>query len=66
MAMLGFGALTSMAAPDVQANLPTPWLGVWERIMLGAFPLWAVVLAIMLLKKENAPASLNIQKHDIQ
>ena len=29
-----FGALTFRDAP-VAANLPTPWIGVWERINLG-------------------------------
>jgi hypothetical protein len=27
---------------------PTPWLGVIERTMLGAFLLWMVVLAVAL------------------
>lgn len=32
-----FAVLTSVDAPDVQANLPTPWLGIVERIMIGVF-----------------------------
>jgi len=44
-----FGALVGMNAPKVGANLPTPWIGVWERINIGAFLLWVGVLAIALL-----------------
>ena len=44
------GALSSMDAPGIDANLPTPWIGVWERINLGAWLLWVVVLAVTLLR----------------
>ena len=27
-----FGGLTFLDAPGLAANVPTPWLGVWERI----------------------------------
>jgi hypothetical protein len=60
--LLVFGALTGMDSPNVQANLPTPWLGVWERIMLGVFLLWAVVLAIILLRREKTSVLVNIKK----
>ena len=42
------GALTFLDAPRIAANLPTPWIGVWERINLAVFLLWVVVLAIRL------------------
>ena len=45
-----FGALTFLDAPRVAANLPTPWIGVWERINIGVFLLWVVVLATVLLR----------------
>jgi hypothetical protein len=32
------------------ANEPTPWMGVWERINIFAYLLWALVLAIGLLR----------------
>jgi len=44
------GALTSLDAPRLQANLPTPWMGVWERINIAVFLLWIVVLATALLR----------------
>jgi hypothetical protein len=49
-----FGALTFLDAPGVAANLPTPWLGVWERINVGVFLLWVVVLAVTLLRVKDA------------
>ncbi len=49
LAVLGvFGVLTFVEAPGVGANLPTPWIGVWERINLGTFLLWIIVLALAL------------------
>jgi hypothetical protein len=36
--------------PRIAADLPTPWVGVWERINVGAFLLWVVVLATALLR----------------
>ena len=45
-----FGALTFWDAPGISANLPTPWIGVWERINLGVFLLWIVVLATILFR----------------
>jgi hypothetical protein len=48
--LVAFGALTFLDAPRLSANLPTPWIGVWERINVGAFLLWIVVLAATLLK----------------
>lgn len=46
--LLAFGALTFLEAPGVQANLPTPWIGLWERINITVFLLWVVVLATVL------------------
>ena len=48
VALLVFGALTFLEAPRLQANLPTPWVGLWERINISVFLLWVAVLATML------------------
>lgn len=48
--LLVLGALTGSNGPKIGANLPTPWVGLWERINITAFLLWVVVLAIMLLR----------------
>src|SRR5207245_5578165 len=37
MILIVFGALVGLGAPNVSANLPTPLIGVWERIDIGAF-----------------------------
>lgn len=41
-------------APQVAANLPTPWLGVRERINIYGYMLWMMILAIVLLA-DHAP-----------
>ena len=43
--LLVFGGLTFLDAPRVSQNLPTPWIGVWERVNVGVFLLWTVILA---------------------
>jgi hypothetical protein len=48
-----FGTLTGMDGPRIAANLPTPWVGVWERINIGAFLLWIIVLATKLLRADK-------------
>jgi len=52
--LLFFGALTFRRAPGVAANLPTPWLGVWERINVLGFMLWQAALALTLLRTADA------------
>ena len=50
VALAVFGMLTFWSAPGVAANLPTPWLGVWERINVLDFMVWQAVLAVTLLR----------------
>ena len=45
-----FGALAGLDSVHLAANLPTPWLGIWERINVFSFMLWVVVLAMVLLR----------------
>ena len=59
--LIAAGALTSVAAPGVDANLPTPWIGVWERINIGAWLLWVAVLAVMLLRRGPSPATKELR-----
>jgi pimeloyl-ACP methyl ester carboxylesterase len=54
-----FGVLTFRSAPGVAANVPTPWLGVWERINVLGFMLWQAVVAIALLCHESSPSQLS-------
>jgi hypothetical protein len=51
--LLAFGAMTGLDAPRVGANLPTPLTGVWERINIGVFLLWVVVLAVTLWRADD-------------
>jgi hypothetical protein len=48
-----FGTLTGMHGPRIAANLPTPWIGIWERINIGVWLLWVVVLAVALLRRSR-------------
>lgn len=48
-----FGVLLGLDSPGIQANLPTPWVGLWERINIGVYMVWVVVLAIILLRQRD-------------
>ena len=48
--LLAFGALTFLESSRLEAGLPTPWIGLWERINISVFLLWILVLATMLLR----------------
>jgi len=51
--LIFFGVLTGLESPGIAANLPTPLIGVWERINIGVFMLWVVVLGFVLLREEK-------------
>jgi len=55
------GVFTGIDSPKLQANLPTPWIGVWERIIIGVYMLWMIVLALVLLRREKKTATLTPQ-----
>ena len=48
--VLACGAMTATYTSRMQADLPTPWVGVWERISSTAYMVWIAVLAISLLR----------------
>lgn len=48
-----FGILTTIDSPGVNANLPTPYIGIWERINICAYMLWVIVFALKLLKRNS-------------
>jgi hypothetical protein len=56
---LACGAVTGTYAAQVQADLPTPWVGVWERISIATFMAWIAVLATALLR---APRGIGIAR----
>ena len=53
LVFLVFGILTAIDGPRIAQNLPTPWIGVWERINIGAFMLWIAVLSVALLRQQD-------------
>lgn len=44
-----FGVLAGLDGPRIAAQLPTPWLGIKERINIYASLLWVLVLSIKTL-----------------
>ena len=57
LVLLAFGGLVGTRAGDVEANNPTPWLGLIERVNIYATMLWIAVLAIALLRTQGAIAA---------
>jgi hypothetical protein len=54
--LLAFGALTFRDAPGLETNVPTPWIGLWERISISVFLLWIAILAMVLLRIRTSTA----------
>jgi hypothetical protein len=48
-----FGILTWLESPGISTNGPTPMIGVWERINIGTYMLWVMVLAAILLRRST-------------
>lgn len=55
--LIAFGALTFVEAPRLESGLPTPWIGLWERINIAVFLTWVAVVAIVLLRSPAARRS---------
>ena len=51
------GILTGLEAPGIPTNSPTPMIGVWERISIGAFYLWMAVFSVTLLRTTHTAGS---------
>ena len=49
-----FGVLSGQQGGRAEANLPTSWLGLEQRINAYTFALWLAVLAIGLLRAQKA------------
>ena len=47
-----FGILTTQESLGIEANLPTPHVGVWERINIAAYMLWIIVFSILLIQRK--------------
>jgi hypothetical protein len=60
--VLVFGLLTFYDAPGIAKNQPTPLIGVWERINIGLFLIWVVVLSIVLLRTKRKKEQMRVNK----
>jgi hypothetical protein len=54
--MVLFGVLAAVDGPRIAANEPTPWVGLTERVCVGADLLWMFVLSGALLCTQGGPA----------
>ena len=51
--LVAAGALAGRDGARLAAQLPTPWLGVTERINVFGYLLWVAVLAVLLLRSRS-------------
>ena len=58
--LLVFGILTAIEAPGIEVNGPTPMIGVWERVNIGVYMLWVIVLATILLRGKGSKNELGV------
>jgi hypothetical protein len=61
--LVACGAMTFREAPSVAANLPTPWIGVFERIDVGGYLVWVAVLAAALYDRQRVARSSSVGRH---
>ena len=50
---LVFGMLTGIQSPRLAANLPTPYIGLWERISIAVYMIWLMAFAVILLRRQS-------------
>ena len=55
LTLLVSGAFTGVEASRLAAGQPTPMLGIAERINIGAYLLWVLLLAVSLLREKAPP-----------
>jgi hypothetical protein len=56
LVMVVFAVLTSFASRGMGTGAPTPWVGLLERIDIGAYLLWVAVLAFSFLRADETEA----------
>jgi hypothetical protein len=64
-AMLIFGALVAMQAPNVAAQLPTPWMGIMERVSVFSPMIWILVLSTVQLRSLRTEFLRVVRKENI-
>jgi hypothetical protein len=55
--LLVFGALAGLQGPRIAAQLPTPWLGVMERVNVYFSLLWVLMLAVVRLRAQGSAST---------
>jgi Protein of unknown function (DUF998) len=63
--MLVLGGLAGADGPRIAANLPTPWVGVIQRISIAAYLSWVIVLAIALLRVKEATPTAKLWRNRV-
>jgi hypothetical protein len=48
LVIIGGAILAGMQVPRIEAGLPTPWLGIYERLNIYAMLLWVAVFSVAL------------------
>jgi hypothetical protein len=61
-----FGTLTFIESSSLEAGLPTPWMGLWERINIAAFMVWVGVFSFSLVRKKNTKTLVVRQQREWQ
>jgi hypothetical protein len=56
LTLLTFGGLVGTQAGAIEANEPTPWMGLAERVNIYATMLWVAALATGLLRVQRSAA----------
>jgi hypothetical protein len=54
LVFLVFGMLTSIGSQGISTGEPTPMVGIWERINIGAYSVWVIVFAMLMIKRNEA------------
>ena len=54
LVLIVFGTLTGIDSKHIRTGEPTPLIGIWERINIGAFLVWASVLSVVLLRSKKS------------
>jgi hypothetical protein len=52
------GFATGTYTSRIEANLPTPGVGVWERVSAGVYMLWIAVLSVTLLRRSTGASRM--------
>jgi Protein of unknown function (DUF998) len=57
--VLLFGAVTGTQSPNIANGEPTPWMGLYERVSIGAWLLWMAVLAVVLWRDASRDRAIS-------